>query len=155
MAAESGIPTFGPAARSNLPAPADRAERTERTERTEGSSKPDPALLRISDHDRQEFIDQLTRHCAEGRLTFEELDERIERAWSARTQAELRPLGEDLPALAPAKGSTPTVQSWVADGKALLMTVPTRILIAGGAGLILVFMLLVLMAGHYPQGGPR
>jgi hypothetical protein len=141
MTAESRIPTFGPSARSNPLAPAEPA------------IKPDPKLLRISDHERQEFIDQLTRHCAEGRLTFEELDERIARAWSARTQAELRPLGEDLPALAPAKGSAPTLQSWLADGKALLMTVPARILVAGGAGLILVFMLLFLLAGHYPDGG--
>src|ERR1700742_4302726 len=47
----------------------------------------DPAQLRISDGDRQEFVEQLTRHCAEGRLTFEELDERVASAWSARTQA--------------------------------------------------------------------
>jgi hypothetical protein len=143
MTAESRIPTFGPSGRSNPPAPAER------------TPKPDPTLLRISDHERQEFIDQLTRHCAEGRLTFEELDERIASAWSARTQAELRPLGEDLPALAPAKGSAPTLQSWLGDGKALLMTVPTRILIAGGAGLIFMFMLLFLLAGHYPEGGLR
>ena len=144
MTAESGIPTFGPSARSgpSAAAPAGRAGL---------AAKPDPALLRISDSERQDFIDQLTRHCAEGRLTFEEFDERIARAWSARTQQELRPLGEDLPALAPAKGPEPTLQSWLADGKALLMTVPTRILIAGGVGLVLVFMMLVLLAGH-PMG---
>jgi hypothetical protein len=141
MTAQSGIPTFGPSARPGPVAPAERA------------AKPDPALLRISDNERQEFIDQLTRHCAEGRLTFEELDERIALAWSARTQAELRPLGEDLPALGPANGSEPTLQSWLADGKALLMTVPTRILVAGGAGLVLVFMLLFLLAVHAPPGG--
>jgi len=140
MTAESGRPTFGPAARS---APSAAA-----AERANLAAKPDPALLRISDSERQDFVDHLTRHCADGRLTFEELDERIARAWSARTQEELRPLGEDLPALAPAKGAAPTLQSWLADGKSLLLTVPTRILIAGGAGLVLAFMLLVLLAGH-------
>lgn len=139
MTSESGIPTFGPSARPGPPA---------RDERAGQAAKPDPALLRISDHERQEFIDQLTRHCAEGRLNFEELDERIALAWSARTQAELRPLGEDLPVLAQATATAPTLQSWLADGKALLMTVPTRILIAGGAGLVLVFMLLFLLAAH-------
>jgi hypothetical protein len=123
-------------------------------ERIAGPIKPDPALLRISDHERQEFIDGLTRHCAEGRLTFEELDERIASVWSARTRAELRPLGEDLPELAPAKGSAPTLQSWLADGKTLLMTVPPRLLVAGGVGLVLAFMLLFLLATHYPPGRP-
>jgi hypothetical protein len=139
MTAESGIPTFGSSARTGPPAPNDRVDRP---------AKRDPALLRISDGDRQDFISQLTRHCAEGRLTFEELDERIERAWSARTQADLSPLAEDLPALTPAQGSAPTMQSWLADGKSLLMTVPARILIAGGAGLLLVCMVLFLLAGH-------
>ena len=58
------------------------------------------------------------------------------------------------PALAPAKTAAPTLQSWLGDGKALLMTVPTRILVAGGAGLVLVFMLLFLLAGHYPPQRP-
>ena len=150
MTAESGLPTFGPPGRPSQPVAADRADRADRAER---AAKRDPALLRISDSERQEFIDQLTRHCAEGRLTFEELDERIACAWSARTQAELRPLAEDLPVLGPAQGSAPTVQSWLADGKTLLMTVPPRMLVAGGAGLVLIFMMLLLLAGHYHDGG--
>ena len=147
MTAESGMPTSGPSGRSGPPAANDRSDRPARR---------DPALLRISDGERQEFIDHLTRHCAAGRLTFDELDERIERAWSARTQAELSPLGDDLPALAPTQPATPTLQSWLGDGKALLMTVPTRVLVAGGMGLILVFMLLFLFAAHpMVDGGGR
>ncbi len=139
MTDESGIPTFGPAARPSPKAAVERA------------AKPDADRLRISDLERQEFIDQLTRHCADGRLTFDELDERIAGAWSARTQAELRPLAEDLPALAPARGPEPTLKAWLADGKALLMTLPARTLVAGAAGLVLVFMLLALLA--VPFGG--
>lgn len=152
MTSESGIPTFGPSARPGPPAHADRVEPAHRAEQV---AKPDPARLRISDHERQECIDELTRHCAEGRLTFDELDERIALAWSARTQAELRPLGEDLPALVPAKGAAPTLQTWLADGKALLMTVPTRILVAGGAGLVLALMLLFLLAAIISGGDFR
>ena len=114
-------------------------------------TKADPALLRISDDDRQKFVDQLTRHCAEGRLTFEELDERISKAWEARTQADLRPLALDLPTLAPVKGKEPDLKSWLAEGKAMLMALPARALVAGAAGLMLVFMLLALLA--LPFGG--
>jgi hypothetical protein len=115
------------------------------------AAKLDAVLLRISDQDRQEFVDQLTRHCADGRLSFEELDERIAKAWAARTQADLRPLSADLPALAPLKGKEPDLKSWLADGKALLTAVPARMLVAGAAGLVLVFMLLALLA--VPFGG--
>jgi hypothetical protein len=116
--------------------------------------KPDPALLRISDHERQDFVDQLTRHCAEGRITFDELDERVAKAWEARTQADLKPLAADLPSLQPAKREEPDLKKWLAEGKALLMTMPSRALIAGGAGLVLIFLLLLLFAGsHY--GGPQ
>ena len=149
MTGESGIPTFGPASRPGAQPSGDGAAKPVK------AVKPDPALLRISDQDRQEFVDQLTRHCADGRLSFEELDERIAKAWEARTPADLQPLGADLPVLAPAKPKAPDVKTWLADGKALLTEVPGRMLIAGAAGLILIFMLLVLLAvphGGYPGG---
>ena len=39
----------------------------------------------------------LRRHYAAGRLELGELEHRIERAWAARSRAELRPLFRDLP----------------------------------------------------------
>jgi hypothetical protein len=144
MTGESGIPTFGPSERPVQRAAAERF-----------TPRPDPAKLRISDQDRQVFVDQLTRHCAEGRLTFEELDERIAKTWTARTRQDLRPLNEDLPDLEPVKGPEPTVKQWLEDGRALVTTLPSRALVAGAAGLALVFMLLFLLAvplGHYPPG---
>ena len=134
MTGDSGIPTFGPMRSGSPPAP----------ERQSTAAKPDPALLRISDHDRQEFVDELTRHCAEGRLNFDELDERVAKAWEARTQAQLRPLAADLPTLPAAKGKEPDLKTWLADGKALLTTVPSRTLIAASA--VLLFLLLALVA---------
>ena len=54
------------------------------------------ALL-ASDGEREQVAERLRAASAEGRLTAEELEERLERAFSARTEAELVPLVEDLP----------------------------------------------------------
>ena len=57
------------------------------------------ASLRPSDADREQFVEALPRHHAEGRLTVEELTERTEQAYSARTLGDLDALGGDLPPL--------------------------------------------------------
>jgi hypothetical protein len=66
------------------------------------SSSPDtpdqqPAL-RSSDADRERVAGQLQKHFADGRLTFDELQERLEQTYAARTVAELDRITEDLPA---------------------------------------------------------
>jgi hypothetical protein len=55
------------------------------------------ASLRASDADREQFVEALRRHHAEGRLTTEELSERTERAYAARTFGDLDALATDLP----------------------------------------------------------
>jgi hypothetical protein len=60
-----------------------------------------PVYLRASDDDRERVIDELRRHAGEGRLSVEELEERIERALAARTQGELAVLMRDLPERVP------------------------------------------------------
>jgi Domain of unknown function (DUF1707)/2TM domain len=57
--------------------------------------------LRASDADRERVAERLRAAAGEGRLTAEELEERLERAFSGRTEGELVPLVADLP-LAPA-----------------------------------------------------
>jgi hypothetical protein len=59
------------------------------------------ASLRASDADRERFVEALGQHHVEGRLTAEELAERTERAYAARTFGELDALGSDLPPLQP------------------------------------------------------
>jgi hypothetical protein len=63
--------------------------------------------LLASDGDREQVAERLRAASAEGRLTAEELEERLERAFSARTAGELEPLVADLPAVerAPAPAS--------------------------------------------------
>src|SRR3954447_16748567 len=61
------------------------------------SSSPDSSGLRASDAERERVAEALRRHHLDGRLDTEELQERLERAYAARTTAELRPLLADLP----------------------------------------------------------
>jgi uncharacterized RDD family membrane protein YckC len=53
--------------------------------------------IRISDADRHEAERRLRDACAEGRLSVDELTNRLDRAYSARTAADLEPLFRDLP----------------------------------------------------------
>lgn len=53
--------------------------------------------LRASHADRDHVVETLSDAAAEGRLTPEELDERVERALGARTLRELAALTRDLP----------------------------------------------------------
>jgi Domain of unknown function (DUF1707) len=56
--------------------------------------------LRASHADRDRIAEQLRVAAGDGRLTMEELDERLEKALSARTGSELAELVTDLPAVA-------------------------------------------------------
>ena len=56
-----------------------------------------PDDKRASDSERDEVVSDLRAHAAEGRLSVEELDQRIATALSAQTRADLAPLLDDLP----------------------------------------------------------
>jgi hypothetical protein len=62
--------------------------------------------IRVSDADREHVADRLREHFAQGRLSTEELDERISAALSAKTFGDLRRVMADLPepALVPPSG---------------------------------------------------
>jgi uncharacterized protein DUF1707 len=55
--------------------------------------------LRAGDADRQAVVSELQRHYVEGRLTSEELGERVSQALNSRTFGELATLLADLPQL--------------------------------------------------------
>jgi uncharacterized membrane protein len=65
--------------------------------------------IRISDADRDRATAQLRDHFAEGRLTTDELDERVTAALNAKTFGELRRVMADLPgpALTPPRAQPP------------------------------------------------
>ena len=53
--------------------------------------------LRVSDAERQTVADRLAEHYADGRLDQAEFDDRVGRAMSAKTRADLSGLFSDLP----------------------------------------------------------
>lgn len=57
--------------------------------------------IRVSDADREAITARLRDHFAEGRLTQDELDERVTAALNAKTFGDLRRLMADLPGPAP------------------------------------------------------
>jgi len=65
---------------------------------------PKRSKLRASDLDRHQTVEFLREHAGEGRLTTEELEERIEQAYAAKTLGELYVVTADLPAEARASG---------------------------------------------------
>ncbi len=65
---------------SNLPQPADRRH------------------LRVSDTDREQTAELLRQAAGDGRITFDELDQRLEATYAARTYGDLGEVTADLPA---------------------------------------------------------
>jgi Domain of unknown function (DUF1707) len=65
-----------------------------------GELAPDHRNLRVSHEDRDQVAEQLRVAAGDGRLTADELDERLETALTARTYGELEVLLADLPAAA-------------------------------------------------------
>jgi hypothetical protein len=57
---------------------------------------PNPDI-RASDADRDRVAASLREHCAEGRITMDELHERLESAYAARTIGDLQEITSDLP----------------------------------------------------------
>ena len=65
--------------------------------------------MRVSDADRDQVAEVLREATSQGRLTFDELEERLSRAYAAKTYADLDEVTHDLPgpgvrAPAPARG---------------------------------------------------
>jgi Domain of unknown function (DUF1707) len=80
---------------TNLPEPGDRSR------------------LRVSDADREHAAEMLRQAAGDGRLTLDELEQRLELAYAAKTYADLEPITRDLPA---PSGATPGVSTARAPG---------------------------------------
>ena len=63
--------------------------------------------MRASDADRERVADVLRQAAGDGRLTMEELDERLDAVYAARTYAELAPITHDLPETAGGHATAP------------------------------------------------
>ena len=64
---------------------------------SEVSGPADHSLLRVSDSDREQAAEVLREAAAQGRISLDELDERLESAYAAKTYADLAAVTHDLP----------------------------------------------------------
>jgi hypothetical protein len=69
---------------------------------------PEPRNLRASDADRESVANVLREAAGDGRLTMDELDERLDAVYAAKTYAELEPITHDLPAAGAAPAPAPS-----------------------------------------------
>ena len=58
---------------------------------------PDPSQLRISDQDRHQVAEVLREAAGEGRIDLDELDQRLDATYAARTYADLVPITDGPP----------------------------------------------------------
>ena len=73
--------------------------------------------VRVGDADREAVTAQLREHYADGRLTLEELNERLDQAFAAKTKADLNTVMRDLPqAPRPAAGMPYGGTAWQGPG---------------------------------------
>jgi hypothetical protein len=111
-----------------------------------GGLVPDKRNLRVSHEDRDQVAEQLRVAAGDGRLTAEELDERLEAALTARTYGELEVLLIDLPASpvavqAPAPEAKELVHLKVGHGNIRRdgrWAVPRRLLVEGRHGNVVI-----------------
>lgn len=110
--------------------------------------------LRLSDADRDRAVAELSEHFQAGRLTTDELDDRVGRALQARSAADLAPLFADLPRKQSAvTGAVPRPASSAPSRSALVPVVPIAILavialggfLSGHPALIVLAPVLVLL----------
>jgi hypothetical protein len=125
-----------------------------------------PAVpVRIGDAERDEAVSKLGDHFAAGRLSREELDERIDKAMQARFGTDLEPLFADLPSpepenARPQPGQLPSPRPM----SLLFLLVPVIVVslvivaIATGAPWLLWGLVWLLILGRFGRrhwGGPR
>lgn len=99
---------------------------------------PDPKM-RVSDAERQEVADMLSKHYGDGRLDPQEFEERMGKAMGAKTRGDLDGLFYDLPPLAPA-AATPVRRRPLR---------PVAVGLALGLGLLWVAGMVVVVPGHH------
>ncbi|MEV0229509.1 DUF1707 domain-containing protein [Nonomuraea sp. NPDC050786] len=87
----------------------------------------EPNEIRIGDAEREQTMEALREHFAQGRLTHEELDERLDQALASKTARDLAKVTADLPGSPqPAPGYREPVPHYDMDGWREAMTAHRR-----------------------------
>jgi Domain of unknown function (DUF1707) len=68
--------------------------------------------MRVSDTEREAAAAELREHYAAGRLTLEELNERLDKTYAAKTRGDLNALMTDLPSSRWSAGSGPAASAY-------------------------------------------
>jgi uncharacterized protein DUF1707 len=108
-----------------------RYEQADAAEREHAES----ASLRIGDAERNETIEALKQHCADGRITLDEYSDRLDEVYAAHTNADLARALRDLPRLPRAVNGRRARRGF--DLSAVRFPVPALFLllcVLGGAG---------------------
>ena len=100
--------------------------------RRRGGFNPD---LRVSDAERADVADRLSKHYGDGRLDQAEFNERMERAMSAKTMGDFGGLFSDLPDLTE-PSATPPVPATRPQGRNFMSRIILLILIVVAAAVI-------------------
>lgn len=100
--------------------------------------------IRISDADRERVTSRLREHYAEGRLSSEELDERITAALSAKTFGDLRAVMADLPDPDLVRAQAGPTPPW---------GMPQRIVVRRGPRLLPLLLIAFIAAVALPGAG--
>lgn len=110
----------------------------------------EPGDVRVSDQQRERTAQDIREHYAAGRLTDDELNQRVDAVYRAQTEDQLRALRGDLPALPPSP----------AQQKAALVArrgqLQRRLIqqTGGGLGLFVLCTIIWLMSGAHGQFWP-
>ena len=83
-----------------------------RNHRERAVREPRDSTMRASDAERDRVVELLRESAGEGRLEPDELEERLEAAYSARTLADLDAVPPDLPRPAERERERPRQRSW-------------------------------------------
>jgi len=132
------------------------------------SPRPNAPGLRASDEDREQLIAELNEHAVAGRLSTDELEERLQATYAARTTGELDALRRDLPvtsrqvALNHAQRRAQLTRRLIQEtgGSACLFVVCTAIWLASGAHgqfwpvWVLIVVLITLVRSGWALYGP-
>jgi hypothetical protein len=107
--------------------------------------------IRVGDAEREAVASQLRDHYADGRLTLDELNERLDQTFTAKTRADLNVLTSDLP-------MTPRPVTGAAGGSRALTPGPSRSRSRSGgafaalAPLLAMFWLCLVLGGVFLFG---
>jgi Domain of unknown function (DUF1707) len=104
--------------------------------------------IRLSDAERDAAAADLGEHFAQGRLTADEHDDRLEQVWRAKTRGEVAPIFRDLPspyaAVATPASPAGELRYWNSGLRPFRRGVPAPLLV------VLAVLIAVSVVAHFP-----